>query len=106
MAEGVAATGREIIARGIHTGILAVFAVAAFAYVMDFSILHLRIAFNGSPYGEVTVRPIYAVPQKNRSTEFLLGEPAEQRCVHALFPHSSNSPCWYLERHKQQLINI
>jgi hypothetical protein len=52
------------------------------------------------------VRPVYDVPQKNRSTEFLVGDLQDQTCVNALFPHLGYSPCWYLSRHKEQHIHI
>jgi hypothetical protein len=42
------------------------------------------------------------VPRKDGRMEFLLDEPFEQTCVHALFPHSGASPCWYLERERSR----
>ena len=33
-------------------------------------------------------------------------EPESRTCVHALFPHYADPPCWYLERHRQQFIEV
>jgi hypothetical protein len=52
------------------------------------------------------VRPYYAVPQKNHKTEFLFDEPQDETCVHSLFPHLGDEPCWYLSTHKDQRIDI
>jgi hypothetical protein len=46
-----------------------------------------------------------AIPEKNGKTEFAFEQPAAQPCVHALFPHDGNLPCWHLSRHAVQRIN-
>jgi hypothetical protein len=75
-------------------------------YTCDFLLLRYRITTNHGPFGTVTVRPYYAVPQKNHKTEFLFDEPQDQTCVHSLFPHLGDQPCWYLSTHKDQRIDI
>ncbi len=104
MADG--RTGREIILQGLRRALIGLLAMAAIAYVLDFAVLHIRIATNRNPYGTITVRQVYTVPQKNRSTEFLVGDPQDQTCVNSLFPHSGDPPCWYLARHKEQQIDM
>jgi hypothetical protein len=101
-----ARTGRQIILLGIRNTLLALVVLLAAAYLADYAVLRFRVATNRSATATVTVRPVYAVPQKNRSTEFLLGDPQDQTCVNSLFPHMGDSPCWYLRSHKEQQINM
>ncbi len=57
-------------------------------------------------FGAVVVRPYYAVPLKDGKTEFMMLSPETRTCVHALFPHFGDAPCWYLEGHRQQRIEM
>ena len=75
-------------------------------YAGDYLLLRFRIATNRNPFGTVTIRPYYAVPQKDGKTEFLLDDPQDQPCVHSLFPHAGDDPCWYLSRRKDKRINM
>ncbi len=108
MASGgrVARTGREIILRAAGRVLTIVVLAIAALYIIDYGVLRYRIAANKTPFDSVTVRPYYAVPQKNHSTEFLMGDPQAQTCVNSIFPHIGDSPCWYLTRHKDQRINM
>ncbi len=101
-----ARTGRQIILLAIRNTLLGALILLAAAYLVDYAVLRFRLASNRSATATVTVRPVYSVPQKNRSTEFLLGDPQDETCVNSLFPHMGDSPCWYLRRHKEQQINM
>ena len=96
------ARGRVILLR------LLAFAVLAFVFLYgaDYLLLRYRVAANRNPYGTVTVQPYYAVPRKDHKTEFMFDDPQDQACVHSLFPHLGDSPCWYLNRNKQKRINM
>ncbi len=106
MAEARSQTGRELILSALRKGLLSLTVLAAATYAADYGVLRIRIATGGTPFGKVTVRPLYAVPQKNNRTEYLAGDAQDQTCVHSLFPHLGDSPCWYLERHKEQLVDM
>ena len=54
----------------------------------------------------VQVQPYYAVPLKDGKTEFMMLDPKNRTCVRAIFPHFGAPPCWYLEHHTQQRINM
>ncbi|MBZ5586600.1 MAG: hypothetical protein LAQ30_31320 [Acidobacteriia bacterium] len=82
--------------------LLAIAGASALLYAADWLILHAR----SKPRGSVEVQRYYAVTLKDRKTEYYFDEPQTQTCVHAIFPHSGEPPCWYLERHKQQRIDI
>ena len=83
---------------------VAVLALAA--YAADFLFLEVRIHNNGDAFGTIVVSRYYAVPQKNGRYEFLYADPRNQICVHSLFPHLGDPPCWYLARHTEQRIDM
>ena len=99
-------TGKQIIGRFLARSIAGIVLTLAAAYFIDYLVLRLRVATNRQPYGSVTVHPYYAVPQKDQKTEFLVGDPTNQECVHSLFPHMGDKPCWYLASHTDQRINM
>lgn len=81
--------------------------VAAFVvlYIGDYATIEVRAKF-GHAFGTVRVEPTYAIPQKNGQAEFVFGEPHDQTCVHSLFPHFDDTPCWYLNRTATKPIAI
>jgi hypothetical protein len=81
-----------------------ILAVALLAVVVVYLGDDLSLRFR-NPFGTVQIKRYYAIPQKDNKTEFYLGDPETQTCVHSLFPHRGYSPCWYLERKKLQRIN-
>ena len=99
-------TGREIIRTFFLRAVGSVVLAAALAWICDYLVLRIRIATNHEAFGAVTVDPLYAVPQKGNKTQYMMGDPTNQECVHSLFPHLGDSPCWYLSRHTQQQINM
>lgn len=99
-------TGRQIIIWWVRNSLLGLVLLTAAAYLIDYAALRLRMATGKTPFGTVKVKPVYAVPQKNHSTEFLPGDAQDQTCVHSLFPHLGDTPCWYLERHTAPEVNM
>lgn len=78
----------------------------ALVYACDYLSLSLRIPNNRQQYGSVMVRRSYAVPMKDRQTEYMFDPPAPQDCVNSLFPHFGDSPCWYLRKHTRQQVDV
>ena len=70
-------------------------------YAADFISIELR----HDPLSVVQINKIYAVPQKGGKTEFDAGEPVPETCVNSIFPHQGYSPCWYVNRHRNQQVN-
>jgi hypothetical protein len=75
-------------------------------YIADYAFLQVRIHGGGNALGSMTIRRYYAVPQKNGRIEFLYADPIDQACVHSLFPHLGDPPCWYLARHPEQRVDM
>lgn len=81
----------------------------AAVYAIDYGVLRYRIANPkaGDAFGTVTMQRLYAIPQKNGKIdyEFDVRQPqVDVPCVHSLFPHMNQSPCWYLQRNSQKPI--
>jgi hypothetical protein len=84
------------------------FALAAalvFLYAGDDLAVRIPIPKSRNPFGTVWVKSYYAIPQKDKKTEFYLADPVTETCVHALFPHLGYGPCWYLEKKRLQRID-
>ena len=82
---------------------LVILICAAALYTGDYAQVRLRPR---SAFGTVLVRAYYTVPQKNGKPEYYFLDPQNQACVHALFPHLGNPPCWYLTRHARRRIEM
>ena len=87
--------------------VLGVTALALFlVYAGDYVSARFGLPGNRPTFGTVRVRRSYAVPQKNKKTEFYFDAPEEQACVNALFPHFGVKPCWYVKRHTQIRVDM
>lgn len=75
-------------------------------YGGDYFSLRWRIPSNRQQFSSVEVERYYAVPLKDRKTEYMFDQPALEACVVSLFPHFGDPPCWYLSRHKRQEIKF
>jgi hypothetical protein len=52
------------------------------------------------PFETLTRTRVLAIPEKNGKVEFQIDaqKPVETlTCVHSLFPHFGDTPCWYLK---------
>jgi hypothetical protein len=74
----------------------------AFIYTVDAAVLRYRAATNRNAFSTITVHPYYAMPRKDKKTEYMYDDPEDQTCVNSLFPHMGDVPCWYLRRHTDE----
>ena len=91
--------------RAVAAAVLAV----ALIYAADYFLVRFKMAYpkTGDAFGTVTMERLYAIPQKNGKIdyEFDAQQPeVDTPCVHALFPHMGENPCWYLQRNSQKPI--
>jgi hypothetical protein len=89
----------------LHTILPSLILLGVVVYLGDFLSLRYQIP-KRELYGSVVVRELYAVKLKNKQTEDMCQPPAPQECVNSLFPHFGDPPCWYLERHTRQQVNV
>jgi hypothetical protein len=89
--------------------LIALVAIVAIVYVCDFAWVRVRMmhAKPSDPFETITALRILAIGEKGNKTEYDV-DPVQPRqtavCVHALFPHSGDLPCWYLKRKFAQPI--
>ena len=82
--------------------------VAAFllVFVGDYLSLRFRIPGGRAQFGQVVINPLYAIPVKGGKVQYEPGQQETDTCVHSLFPHFGDPPCWYLIKHTDRVINI
>jgi hypothetical protein len=78
-------------------------------YAGDLVSLHVRMLHPkpGNPFETLTALRILAIDEKGNKTEYSVDPLQPQQtaeCVHALFPHNGDPPCWYLKRKLAQPI--
>lgn len=78
-------------------------------YLLDFAWYELRILCPklGPAQGSVHRTRVLAIAEKNNKVEYEIdsNRPEEDvPCVHCLFPHAGNRPCWYVARHANDPI--
>jgi hypothetical protein len=91
--------------RVIIVGIASALVITALAYAVDYVLFRYRVATNRQPFAQFTVTSYDAIPQKSGKTQFIFHPPEPQTCVNALFPHAGYVPCWYLQRHTEQVTD-
>jgi hypothetical protein len=88
-----------------RTAIILVAALASFYLTEDLS-LRFHIPRGREPLGHITVYRYDAIRQKNGKVDFESETPSRVTCVHALLPHMTYAPCWYVARHSDQRIDF
>ena len=75
----------------------------ALAYAGDYLLVRLRMLYpkTNDPFETLTAPRILAVPEKGNRTSYeidVLHPTQTFVCVHSIFPHYGNQPCWYLKK--------
>jgi len=95
----MAVTMKRLLGRILQASLAAL----VFLYVGDWVVLRLRTG--GQQSSSVQVEQFLKTPLKGQKDEFDYMGTVAQPCVPSLFPHWSETPCWWLERHKVQWIS-
>jgi hypothetical protein len=85
---------------------LAVLGLLGIAYAADDCVFRYRVATNLEPFGSVAVEHYTAVEHKDGKAELIFDPPVQATCVHSLFPHFGDPPCWFLAHHAQKRTDI
>ena len=93
----------------VKRGVIALIVFVALVYAGDHMRVRWRMAHpkSGDAFGTVQMERLYAIPQKNGKIEYefdAVQPEVTTPCVHALFPHMGETPCWYLQRNSQKPI--
>jgi len=86
--------------------LIVAFVLLSLLYAGDFVSVRFRIPKNRDPFGLVKVKRYYAVGLKSGKTEFMFLDPENRVCVHSLFPHFGDPPCWYLSRRNVRRVDF
>ena len=91
--------------------IIGVLIAVVAAFIVDYVVLRAKVMFPklGAATGTVQMTRLYAIAQKNGRVEYELdaNQPeVTMPCVHSLFPHMGNSPCWYLRQNATKPIPV
>jgi hypothetical protein len=91
--------------------VAAVLLLTAFAFVLDYIVLRFRMlhATVTAPFEYLTRNRLLAIKVKNGTYQYELDQvnPTETlTCVHSLFPHFGDQPCWYLKPRLHRPIPI
>jgi hypothetical protein len=78
--------------------------VASAALLYAFDDIYARVRKN--QFAEVPVSRMYKMKNRWNETEYSVAGAGNQKCVYSLFPHFGYNPCWYVNRHPMQYINI
>jgi hypothetical protein len=89
--------------------VITLVAILAIVCACDFASVRLRMmhAKPSDPFETVTSLRILAIGEKGGKTEYDVDPVQPQQtgvCVHALFPHNGDLPCWYLKKKFAQPI--
>jgi hypothetical protein len=76
-------------------------AILVVLYIGDWIVLRMRTGGSSS----VQVDQFLKTPLKGQKEEFDYMGTVAQPCVSSLFPHRSESPCWWVEQHKTQWLS-
>ena len=90
--------------RIVGRSLLALVVLVAAVYGGEDLVLRYRMAHNpASPV--IDQVPVYdAAEVKGGKVEFYFNQGETQPCVHALFPHFGDAPCWYVKGHPQKQV--
>jgi len=99
---------RSQIVKRILGGLVAVFALV---YAADYVYLRIRMMHPSpaNPFESMIRTRVLAIPQKSGKFDYQIDQtqPVETlTCVHSLFPHYGDQPCWYLKPRLNQPIPV
>lgn len=78
-------------------------------YIVDYASFRIRMIHPKptDPLETITATRVLAIDEKGGKTEYTIDQLQPQQtgvCVHSLFPHAGDAPCWYLKRKFSQPI--
>jgi hypothetical protein len=87
---------------------VAILCACATLYLGDYIYFRYRLSKRtpSDPLETMQIRAIYSIPRKDGRAEFVFGPKQTVTCVHAIFPHMGNAPCWYVQRSAQEPIQM
>jgi hypothetical protein len=75
-------------------------------YGGDYFSARYRIPGNRETLGSVQVQTLWAIKQKDGRIDYESGDTNAQTCIYSLFPQLGYTPCWYLTKHANKIIQV
>jgi hypothetical protein len=97
---------RKRIFRFLWRAMAVMLALAGLTWTADWLWLKHRVAQSPDAFGSVEVHRRFAVHLKHQRIEQRTEKPHPEECVHSLFSHYDDEPCWYLQRHAQDTEDV
>ncbi len=76
------------------------------SYGVDDLAVRYQIPGGRPQFGKIDRNVLYVIHVKGGEIHYEPGPPQTDTCVHSLFPHFGDMPCWYVQRHPDKLIEI
>ncbi|MFY9644561.1 MAG: hypothetical protein WAK29_05235 [Terriglobales bacterium] len=92
--------------RALLIGAVTLATLVLVTYVGDYCSLHYQIPGGRAQFGQVPRNVLYVIHMKGSKIQYEPGPQETDTCVHSLFPQYGCSPCWYVMRHPDKLIDI
>ena len=100
---------RALAVRFAKLVLVSTFSLFAVVFLVDYAFVRVRMRHHNpdDPFETITALRILAIDEKGNKTEFTVDPVQPQQtatCVHSLFPHFGDPPCWYLKKKFAQPI--
>jgi hypothetical protein len=82
--------------------VITIVAASVLLYAGDWLVFKMR----GSPQGKVSVSRMAAVPLKGNKTDYEYMGTSDVNCSVSLFPQDGEDPCWHLQSHRTQTVEM
>lgn len=88
---------KHMLGRGLLCGMV----LLAILYGADWAVFEARAAHQ-TAFSTVRVDQFVGASLKGNKQEYYYAGTVEEPCVKSIFPHVSDSPCWWLKKHSTQ----
>ncbi|MGA7158777.1 MAG: hypothetical protein WBY53_18170 [Acidobacteriaceae bacterium] len=83
-------------------GVGIVLLIAALVYPLDWAVWRVRVA-RGGGMGSVLVDQYGVADLKGGKEDYFPNGTVAEVCSKTLYPQAGNNPCWWVERHREQV---
>lgn len=79
--------------------------IAALLYPLDWAVWRMRVA-RGGGMGSVQVDMYSAADLKGGKEDYFPNGTVATTCSKSIYPQAGNNPCWWVERHREQVQHL
>jgi hypothetical protein len=86
--------------RWIKVAAISILGIFAAAYAADYVSFSFHFPASRTLFSTIEVNVFYRIPHTDGRIEVSEGDPESQVCVHTLFSHAGDPPCWRTKNEK------